>query len=452
MKKFLSRLSYGVGDFGSQFAYFVINTYFMIFMTNVMGISASTAGIIYMVVMVFDALNDPIIGNMADRTRKTKAGKYRKWVIGASLPYAISMWLSFWNPGWSPAGQVAWALFIHLTYTICATSWQVPFGSLPNRMTMDTNERVNLGTFRDWFANLAKFAIGYLCVWLISAFAGKDGGSAGYFGMAGICAIICVVFTLITGFTCKEVVDVGEEAPDAHKVSLMDGLKAVFKNAPAVIIMSVAFLATVALNFKSAITPYYSTYVLGDPAMTGTILPLIFTMPLVFQFFVPVLSKKLGVKAMFIISMACAGLSGVTAMISSSFAMIIISALLMSIMCAFFSPVLWGVLPTLTDYGEWKTGTAAPGSYYALMSFFIKVSTGLAGLLISWSLAWGGFDAALPTQSQAAIDNIFLWNGIVPIACAILGIVLMFFYKMDHATLERVSRELSESRAAKLGK
>lgn len=442
------KLCYGVGDFGSQFAYFVINTYFMFFMTNVMGISAAAAGAIYMVVMVFDAINDPIIGNMADRTRKTKGGKYRKWVMGASLPYAVAMWLCFLNPGWGMGGQIAYALIIHLIYTVCATAWQVPFGSLPNRMTMDTNDRVSLGTFRDWFANLAKFAIGYVCVWLISAFAGKDGASEGYFGMAGICAIICIVFTFFAGLTSKEIVEVEEEG--GAPVKLWDGIKCVFRNGPAMIIMSVSFLATVALNFKSAITPYYATYCLGDPAMAGTILPLIFTAPLILQFFVPMLSKKLGIKNMFIISMICAGLSGVTAMISSSYVMIVISALLMSVMCAFFSPVLWGVMPTLTDYGEWKFGVACPGSYYALISFFIKVSTGLAGLLISWSLTLGGFEKALAEQSQATIDSIFAWNGIVPIVCAVLGIILMFFYKMDETTLENVKKELTERRAAKI--
>lgn len=449
---FLQKVTYGLGDFGSQFAYFIVNTYFMIFMTNFMGIPAATAGAIYMIVMVFDAINDPIIGNMADRTRKTKMGKYRKWTVFASFPYAIAMWLSFLNPNAGPGGQVAWALIIHLIYTICATAWQVPYGSLPNRMTTDANERVALGTFRDWFANLAKFAIGYVGVWLISAFS-KDAAnpdSGGYFGMAGICAIVCIAFTLIAGLTSREVVDVGEDAPDSERVTLWQGIKSVFTNGPAMIIMVVAFLATVALNFKSAITPYYAQYCLGNPALTGTILPLIFTMPLVFQFFVPVLSKKLGVKAMFIISMICAGLSGVTAMMGSSMPMIIISALFMSVMCAFFSPVLWGVLPTLTDYGEWKNGVAAPGSYYALMSFFIKVSTGLAGLLISWSLTLGGFDAAKAEQTEATIRSIFVWNGVVPIVCAVIGVALMFFYNMKQETLDEMQEELAQRRAAKI--
>lgn len=449
---FRNNLGYGLGDFGSQFAYFIVNTYFMVFMTNVMMIPAKTAGAIYMVVMVFDAINDPIIGNMADRTRKTKAGKYRKWVMYASFPYAIAMWLSFFNPNVGLGGKIAWAVVIHLIYSICATAWQVPYGSIPNRMTTDSNERVNLGTFRDWFANLAKFLIGYVGVWLISAFSADPAvpDAAGYFGMAGVCAVICVVFTLIAGISSREVVEVGDDNLDGEqRVTVWQGLKSVFTNKPAVIIMVVAFMATVAVNFKSAVTPYYAPICLGNPALIGVILPLIFTLPLLLQFFVPVLTKKLGTKWMFIIAMAGCTLSGAISLASDSYPMVILSALMMSVMVGLFSPVLWGILPTLADYGEYQNGFACPGSYYALMSFFIKVSTGLAGLLISWSLSLGHYDATLAQQASETVQSIYLWNGIVPIVCGVVGIALMFLYKMDHSELDRISGELAERRAAK---
>lgn len=443
--RFRDRLGYGLGDFGSQFAYFIVNTYFMIFMTDIMGIANTTAGAIYAIVMVFDAINDPIIGNMADRTKANKMGKYRRWVILAAPFYAVCMWLSFLNPGWGTGGKVAWALIIHMLYSIAATAWQVPYGSLPNRMTAHANERVVLGTFRDWFANLAKFAIGYVGVLLISAFAGKDGNNAGYFGMAGVCAIICVIFTLIAGISSKEKVSVGD-AEEGEKVSLMLGLKTVFRNTPALLIMFVAFLATVALNFKSAVTPYYATYVLGNPALTGTILPLIFTLPLLFGLLVPTLVKRLGEKNMFILAMIAAGLSGVVSLVSSSMPMIILASLLMSIMAAFLPPTLWGVLPGLTDYGEWKFGVSCPGSYYAINSFFIKCSTGLSGLMIGWALAMGDYEASLAVQPDSALTMISLWHGLVPIVCCVISVVCMMFYRLKKDDLENIQKELAERR------
>ena len=443
--RFRDRLGYGLGDFGSQFAFFIVNTYFMIFMTDVMGIANTTAGAVYAIVMIFDAINDPIIGNMADRSKTTKMGKYRRWVtIGAPF-YAVCMWLSFLNPDWGMGGKVAWAIIIHMLYSVAATAWQVPYGSLPNRMTANANERVVLGTFRDWFANLAKFAIGYVGVLLITVFAGKDGGNAGYFGMAGVCALICVIFTLVAGFSSKEEVDMGV-ATEGEKVSLMLGLKTVFRNKPALLIMFVAFLATVALNFKSAVTPYYAAYVLGNPALAGTILPLIFTLPLLFGLLVPTLVKKMGEKNVFILSMVAAGLSGVISLLGSSMPMIIIASLLMSIMAAFLPPTLWGVLPGLTDYGEWKYGVSCPGSYYAVNAFFIKCSTGLSGLMIGWALAMGGYDAALPVQPESALTSISLWHGLVPIICCVISVVCMLFYKLKKEDLEIVQKELAERR------
>ena len=292
---------------------------------------------------------------------------------------------------------------------------------------------------------VGKFAIGYVGVLLISAFAGKDGGNAGYFGMAGVCALICVIFTLIAGISSKEKVNVGDSA-EGEKVSLMLGLKTVFRNKPALLIMFVAFLATVALNFKSAVTPYYAAYVLGNPALAGTILPLIFTLPLLFGLLVPTLVKKLGEKNVFILSMVAAGLSGVISLLGSSMPMIIIASLLMSIMAAFLPPTLWGVLPGLTDYGEWKYGVSCPGSYYAVNAFFIKCSTGLSGLMIGWALAMGGYDAALPVQPESALTSISLWHGLVPIICCVISVVCMLFYKLKKEDLEIVQKELAERR------
>lgn len=443
--RFRDRLGYGLGDFGSQFAYFIVNTYFMIFMTDIMGIANTTAGAIYAIVMIFDAINDPIIGNMADRSKTTKVGKYRRWVIFSAPFYALCMWLSFLNPNWGMGGKVAWALIIHMLYSIAATAWQVPYGSLPNRMTVHANERVLLGTFRDWFANLAKFAIGYVGVLLISFFAGKDGNNAGYFGMAGVCAIICVIFTLIAGLSSKEQVSVGDAA-EGQNVSLWVGLKTVFRNTPALLIMLVAFTAMLSLNFKSAITPYYAAYVLGDPSLAAVILPLIFTLPLLFGLLVPILVKKLGERNVFILSMLAVALSGAISLLGKSMPIVIIASLLMSIMAAFLPPTLWGILPGLTDYGELKFGVSCPGSYYAVNAFFLKCSTGVSGLMIGWALAMGHYDASLAVQPESALTAISLWHGLVPIACGVIAIILMLFYKLKKEDLENIQKELAERR------
>lgn len=448
------RFGFGFGDFGSQFAFFLVNTYFMIFMTNVMMIPANIAGAIYAIVLIFDAINDPIIGNLADRTKKTKFGKYRKWITGFSVPYAVAMWLSFLNPGFGLKGQVAYALIIHMAYSIFATAWQVPYGSVPNRMTTNPQERAILGTFRDWFANFAKFLIGIICVKLIAYFAAGGHGSAGYFGMAGVCAVICIVFCMIAGLSSKEVVETGEESMAAdERVTFLQGLKCVFGNKAAIAALVAAFMATLGLNFKSAVTPYYATYVMGNPALAGVILPLIFTLPLALGLLTPFVVKKFGIKRMFLVCLACMGLSGVFGLLGTSMVLVMISALLMSLMCSWVAPVLWGALPQLADYGEVQSGICCPGSYYSINAFFIKASTALSGLMIGWALSMGSFDATLTEQPETLITSINLWNGLVPIIAAVIGILLVsVLYKITDKDLQDAQSTLAQIRAERIAK
>ena len=167
------RLCYGCGDLGSQFAYNLVTTYLMIFFTDILGLSSVAAGTIFLIATAFDAINDPLMGSIADHT-KTKHGSYRPYMMAAAIPYGIFLALCFVAPEWSYSGKLAWAYVMYLLYVIFSTMFQMPYGSLSNVMTDDLKERTMLGAFRDWGANLAGFLLNMFAVTIITHFSASD--------------------------------------------------------------------------------------------------------------------------------------------------------------------------------------------------------------------------------------------------------------------------------------
>lgn len=437
------RLCYGCGDLGSQFAYNLVTTYLLVFFTDILGITPVAAGTIFLVAMIFDALNDPIMGTIADHT-VTKHGSYRPFMLAAAIPYGIFLALCFVAPNFSYAGKMVWAYVIYLLYTVCGTVFQMPYGSLSNVMTTDRKERVLLGTFRDWGANLAGFLLNMFAVTIITKFSadGVSMDAKGYLALGIIMGVCTIVFTLIAGLGTKERVKVPKNTANFSK-----SFKSLGKNKPALCILFMVFFINLFVAFRSSFTPYYALYYLNNEGMIPWILTTMYTLPLLGLLFVPKLTAVLGSRRMFMISGACAILSGVFSLIAKqNFALNVVSAVFGGLTLSGVFANIWGSMPGAADFGEWKTGVRAPGLIYGLATFAIKLAVAFATYGIGWILAGAGYDQTLAVQSASTVNAIYLFNGIMPIIFGIIGIVAIIPYDLTDDKLEVIRRELEERR------
>ena len=167
MKKYTislgEKIRFGFSDIGINLAFYMITSYFMLYLTDVVGLPSKIVGTIFLIAMLFDAVNDPIIGGIADRTR-TKIGTYRPWMIAAAIPYCIVTVLCFVKVPFGTSGKIAWYLIMYCLFTVLETCYAMPQGALPTVMTDDQDDRNLLGVFRDWGANLAGFVLGFAVV------------------------------------------------------------------------------------------------------------------------------------------------------------------------------------------------------------------------------------------------------------------------------------------------
>ena len=257
----ISKIAYGMGDVGCNFSWMFVGNFLMIFYTDVFGISMGAVAGLMLFSRFWDAVNDPIIGSLTDRTH-SRWGRYRPWLLAAAPLTAIVLILTFWaHPGWNSTAKVVYMAITYCILVLGYTCVNIPYGTLCGAMTQNIEERAQINTFRSVAAMIAIGIINIITVPLIETLgAGSD--RRGYLliaviygGIFALCHIFCFAKT-------KEVVAV----PERKKISLKEQLGAVSKNRPYILALAGQLLFGFTLYGRNADALYYFTYVEGNKA------------------------------------------------------------------------------------------------------------------------------------------------------------------------------------------
>ena len=183
---------FGLGDFGNNFVWTFVGSYLMIFYTDVFGIPMAAVSLLMLIARAWDAINDPIIGGLSDRTR-TRWGRYRPWVLLMSFPTAIITVLTFWaHPDWSDTSKIVYMYVTYALLVLCYTGVNIPYSAMTSVLTQNTDERAKLSTMRITLANVSIAGIGIIVVPMVSALGGGN-DAIGY----RLTAIIFVIVFMI---------------------------------------------------------------------------------------------------------------------------------------------------------------------------------------------------------------------------------------------------------------
>ncbi len=433
--KFGEKFAYGLGDFSNNSAYVFVGTFVISFLTIALGQSGVMAGTIIMVVTIFDAVNDVLIGSLIDRLHG-RGVKYTRVLRMSIVPVGVLMVLLFWSPNFSVVAKIVYALLIYAAYTVAQTTYQVPFGSLSSAMTGDTNQRIQLGAFRDWGANLGSFIVNTFASVMILFFGGGEMNTRGFFFCALVIAVVLIIGGIIPGIVCKERVPVVE----SQDSSLKEGLKSFVKNRPAIIATVVVCLVNCLIMVRASFTTYYAMYYLGHPGWISPILSVMSIVPLIAIFFIPVMTKKLDRKIMYVLAGCCIAVSGVIQLLMGNLAGSIIASILCGFSLCFSITVTWGAMPDIADYGEYVSGTYSIGVCYSTLTFVMKLATAIASMVLGVILDTYGFEAGNVTDN--AINGIRLWYGVLPIILGAATLIVALFFNLTHSQLVDVHKEL----------
>lgn len=359
-------ICYGFGDMASQFVWTFVGSYLTIFYTDIVGLAPIAVSAIMLIARVWDAVNDPMMGAIAERTR-SKFGRFRPWVAFGCPFLAIFGVLTFTNPfgGGSTAG-VLWAAITYLVAGMIYTLVNIPYGALAAVMSEDADQRNMINASRSIGMNLGMVIVNAVSAGMALKFSGAGAEVAnghGYMMTAVVYGIISIPLFLIVFKTAKEVVKPAGEPP---KFSFKDTIGNLVKNKYLMIVTLIMILIMTAFMGRIAVTAFYVIYCLGSFQLIALIMTIPSLGGIVGSFFVPALAKKFGKRNCLILSGIVQGI-GLLIIYFSPFdniPMVIIGDCIFGLFNIGF-PLSLSMVADSVDYMEYKAGVRTDGTAYA---------------------------------------------------------------------------------------
>ena len=285
------RLGYGLGTAGEQFPNFLVQTFLFAYFNLVVGLNAGVIATIMLIARVWDAINDPLMGIIADHTR-SRWGSYRPWAFFATIPMGIFLVLTFTNVGLTSTAKVIYCGAMYILFGMSNTASLIPLGSMANVLTDSNQERAVLGSFREFGSSIGNLAGSIAVPAIVTAFIKSGMGEArGYQLTAVVLSILCFVFLGITFFTTKERIE-----PPKNPVSFIASLKVLKGNVPGICIILFFFFITTAIITRQMFNAYYGIYVLGNEGLGNSLLMVMSIAPFFLLYFIPRIAAKWGKK------------------------------------------------------------------------------------------------------------------------------------------------------------
>ena len=437
-----TRLGYGIGDIAICLYWSGVGLYLLYFYTDVVGISPSLAGLIYGIGMFWDAITDPFMGYVAERTR-TKWGVYRPYLLFGNVPLALSFVLLFWVPPFEGTTLFFFLLFANLLHRTCFTLVSVPFSSLTPRITSDSQERTNLTGFRMLGAQTGTNLMALLAFPIIF-WVGGENESTGFVVLACIAGLTALAIHAVTFITVKE--PSNDQGIERVGGSLTEAAKAIGKNRPFWLVFSATLIVGITTIFFGNNLIYYTKYALNLHEHQGTIL---FTSGIVAFLSIPIwwiISNNIGKKLTWLTS------SSITLIALMVFYLYEIETLIELLFLVAFigfgsgagGILFWSMLPDTIEYGEVHTGVRSESSLYGFMTFAQKGSIAFAIIILGIVLDFIGFQAN-EIQSEETIDNMKAIMTLIPSIGVALSLVIIYFYPIDAKMHKDLLRQLQEA-------
>jgi len=452
---FKEKAGYGFGDLASVLYWQTITAYLLYFYTDVFGITAAAAGTMILVSRLWDGINDPIMGIIADRTN-TRWGKFRPYLLWLSIPLAIIGVLTFTTPDFSYTGKLIYAYGSFLVLMMVYTAINIPYSSLLGVITPDPIERTSVSSYKYVFAYLSGTIVSFLALPMTDYF-GNGNDAAGWQMTMTVFGISAVIFFFIAFISTKERV----KPPAAQKTPIIEDIKDLFSNKAWVVLLFITLFMILFVATRISVSAHYFKYYVEDQTVSifGTyhtygFIELTSAFNGIGQIFAIIgvictkwIANALGKKKAFVILFIIAIIS--TAIFFVLKPENVVPMFIFQILGSFtggpLTPLIWAMYADAADYSEWKKGRRATGLVFSASTMSQKigwaVGTAFAGMLLSIF----GFEANI-AQSAAVRDGLRALMSVIPAAVGVLAVILMIFYKLDEDTMQKIEKDLEARR------
>ncbi len=453
---FKEKIGYSFGDTASNLYFYTFILFLPIFYTDVFGLPAAAMGTMFLITRIWDAVNDPIMGMIADRTN-SRWGKFRPYILSLALPLAVGGVLTFTTPDFDATGKLIYAYITYTLLMMLYTAVNVPYSALMGVITPNSLERTEVSTFRFVAAFVGQFIVGVSALSLVVYF-GRGNEAAGWQLTMACYGVLAVLLLLATFAMTKERV----HPPKDQKSKVKEDLKDLFRNKPWLLIAAATVFQLTYIVMRGSSTAYYFRYYVQDQELVlfGSVINLtyeVFTSSFVTLATVSTLigailtkwfAKRLDKKntyASFLISSAL--FAGFFYFLQPHNVLLIYGLnLFVSFFFGSVSVLQWAIYTDTADYGEWKNGRRATGLVMAASLFALKLGLTLGGAFVGWTLAYYGF-VSQAAQTDETIIGIRLLMSVYPAIFGIIGGLIMLFYPLTNKMMEKIEEDLTARRA-----
>ena len=466
------KIGYGFGDMSSSMFWKIFSYYLPFFYSNIFGLSLAHAGTLVLVTKLYDAVSDPVMGLIADRTN-TRWGKYRPYLLWIAIPFAVAGVLAFFTP--QTDNYTFKHVYAYVTYILMMTVYtaiNVPYGAMLGVMTDDSREKSVFSSFRMFFAFIGSFIamgsfepllklrqsiVGTLpAEWTLA-----DSTPADWTIAVSVIGIVCAVLFILSFVMTRERVTeaemakepVKENSDETAKTSVAEDLKALVANGPWWMLLGGGIAILLFNCVRGGAAAYYFADVLGTNAIFT--LALFLTVGEISQLVgvvvtVPV-SEKIGKKATFLLVLvAVTVLSIIVAFLPETPAgmwALLVSQILICVAIGINSPLLWSMFADVADYSELKNGRASTGLIFSSSSMAQKFGAAFGSAIVLWVLMAFGYDnakgAVQTPEALATIKALISW---IPAIGSAAGIAIMLGYPLTDKKMSEIRQELSKKR------
>lgn len=458
------KIGYGFGDMSSSMFWKIFTAYLPFFYSTVFGLSLVDATFLMLVTRIWDAVSDPMMGIIADRT-KTKWGKYRPYLLWISIPFAVSGILLFTTPDFSYEGKRIWAYVTYILMMTVYTAINVPYGAMLGVMTADSDEKTVFSSFRMFFAYAGSFIV--LAGWeplcrMFNKFQGiapNVNDPSSWQSAMIVIAVFCFILFILCFRMTKETVKTMPK-----ETSVGSDLITIFKNGPWWILLGGVLFFNLFNSARYTAGPFFFASVIGDGAQLK-----IFSFEFLFYagiFFAvgevanmagvamcPWITSKIGKKSTFMYSLILLiGLSCLFFFIpltTGGYWLMMLMQVIISIITGIVSPLVWSMYADIADFAELKFNTASTGLIFSSSSMAQKFGGAIGGSAVTAILAAVGYSTeAGSIQTESALVWVRALMSFVPAAVAALSLIFLSFYPLTTKRMKEIQTELETRRNA----
>jgi glycoside/pentoside/hexuronide:cation symporter, GPH family len=450
---FAAKLAFGAGDLSPGMAALIVGFFQALFLTTVAGLEPGAVGIILLLGRVWDAITDPWMGIISDRTR-SRLGRRRFWMLVGAIPFGLIYFLLWWSPPFDGTTKFFYYLIVILLFNTAYTVVNVPYTSLTAELTSDYDERTSLNSFRFAFSIGGSLLAGIIHGMLISRYCADTTrclpaeSQAGYLLSAAIFGVLMILpFVWCVLGTRETYVPTGNEPT----LPIIAQLRTTLQNRPFRYVIGIYLCSWMALQITQNVIGFYLTFYLQRADMFAIILLAVQGSAMVFLFVWTAVSRRIGKQAVYYCGMSfwVIVMAGLFFLRQDQLTLAIVLAALAGVGIATAYLVPWSMLPDVIDLDELTTGQRREGVFYGVMTFTQKTCVGLGIALTLQALQWNGFDQnLLPGQQPASALLALRWMvGPVPTVVLLIGMLLVWHYPLTRAKHAEILVQLAARKA-----